>query len=205
MYHVEAYPLVWPEGWPRAKNRERSRFQITPDRARKNMLDEIRRLVGSKFRRDMVIISTNLHLRQDGEPYSTQRQPEDQGVAVYFEHKDKHMVFACDRWDLIHDNIHAIGKTIEALRGIERWGASDMLDRAFAGFTALEQLPEEGWREVLDMGDVHITDTKKVLLARAERHYKILAKDAHPDRGGSTEEMARLNMARNQARSELAQ
>jgi hypothetical protein len=166
------------------------------------MLEEIRRLVEPHFRRDMVVLSTDLRLRQDGDPYMSQRQPDDQGVAVYFEYKDRPMVFACDRWDLIHDNIHAIGKTIEALRGIERWGASDMLDRAFTGFTALEYLPGEGWRVVLEMGDSW-GKTDGILLTIAEQHYRILAKAAHPDHGGSNEAMARLNAARDHARKEL--
>lgn len=199
---IDAYPLCWPEGWPRIALRERSQFRITPDRARKNLLEEVRRLVGPRFRRDRVIISTDIRLRQDGEPYSSQRALEDTGVAVYFEYKDKSMVFACDRWHLLHDNIHAVGKTIEALRGIERWGASDMLDRAFTGFTALEQLPDEGWRDVLQMGNDG-PDSNMELLKRAERHYKILAKEAHPDHGGSADGMIALNNARQQARREL--
>src|SRR3546814_19053229 len=47
------------------------------------------------------------------------------------------MTFACDRWDTVRDNVRAIGKTIEAIRGIERWGASDMMERAFSAFEAL--------------------------------------------------------------------
>jgi hypothetical protein len=47
------------------------------------------------------------------------------------------MCFACDRWDSVADNVQAIRKTIEALRGIERWGTGDMVQRAFAGFVAL--------------------------------------------------------------------
>ena len=39
-------------------------------------------------------------------------------AAVYFTYKQKPMCFACDKWDQVHDNIYAIGKTIKALRGI---------------------------------------------------------------------------------------
>ncbi|MEW8253739.1 MAG: hypothetical protein AB2747_05255 [Candidatus Thiodiazotropha taylori] len=166
------------------------------------MLDEIRRLVGHRYSRDEVIISTNLRLRRDGEPYATQRQPEDQGVAVYFKYKGKPMVFACDQWRYIHDNMQAIAKTIEALRGIERWGASDMMERAFTGFVALEHQPEESYADVLQMGN-RINKTDQEWLAEAERHFKILCKEAHPDHGGSNEELARLIKARDQARAEL--
>lgn len=202
---MEAYPLHWPEGWPRTPEhkREHSRFKVTTDRARMGMLEEIRRLVCYRFRRDDVIISTNLRLRQDGEPYASQRLPEDQGVAVYFKHKGKPMVFACDRWRHIHDNMHAIAKTIEALRGIERWGASDMMERAFTGFMALEHAPEETYADVLQMGN-RLGESDEKWLATAERHYKILAREYHPDKpGGSHDMMRKLNRARRQARGAL--
>ncbi|MEW8189904.1 MAG: hypothetical protein AB2766_11425 [Candidatus Thiodiazotropha endolucinida] len=202
---MEAYPLHWPEGWKRTPRHmvDVSRFKVTPDRARRNMLEEIRRLVGYGYKRDDVIISTNLRLRKDGEPYATQRAPDDQGVAVYFKYKKKPMVFACDQWSHIHDNMQAIAKTIEALRGIERWGASDMMERAFTGFVALEHQPAESWSDVLQMGN-RINKTDREWLAEAERHFRLLCKDAHPDKGGSDQEMARLIRARDQSRAELA-
>ncbi|MEJ1487197.1 MAG: J domain-containing protein [Candidatus Sedimenticola sp. (ex Thyasira tokunagai)] len=201
---MEAYPLHWPEGWPRTAPHlvEQSRFKVTPDAARRGMLEEIRRLVGYSYRRDNVIVSTNLRLRLDGEPYASQRAPEDHGVAVYFKHKGKPMVFACDRWRLIHDNMHSIAKTIEALRGIERWGASDMMERAFTGFVALEHLEGETYAEVLQMGN-RLGQSDEEWLAAAERHFKLLAKEAHPDHGGSNKEMQRLINARKQARAAL--
>src|SRR5262245_54177038 len=59
------------------------------------------------------------------------------GSAVYFTHKGRQMCFACDRWDKMEDNLHAVSKTIEALRGIERWGTGEMVQQAFTGFVAL--------------------------------------------------------------------
>lgn len=47
------------------------------------------------------------------------------------------MCFACEKWQDVYGNIYAIGKTIEALRGIERWGTGDMVEQAFTGFVAL--------------------------------------------------------------------
>jgi len=197
---MEAYPLCWPEGWPRTPGhkRERSQFKQTPDRARRALLEEIRRLIGRRYRRDDVIISTNVRLRIDGEPYAGQRQPEDAGVAVYFKYKDKPMVFACDRWSLVHDNIHSIAKTIDALRGIERWGASDMLERAFTGFQALpgpDHVVARSWRDVLDYYGSN--------LAEANDAYKRKRKDAHPDHGGTDELFYEINQAWAQAEQEL--
>lgn len=108
------------------------------------------------------------------------------------------MSFACDRWLKIEHNMQAIAKTIEALRGIARWGTGDMLEAAFTGFTAL---PAPGatrhWREVL--GVAHDAD---MALVRAA--YRVLASRHHPDKGGSHDSMAELNAALAQAERELA-
>lgn len=199
----DAYPLCWPENWPRTKlnKRERSRFKVTPDRARKLLLEEIGRLVGYKYKRQDVIVSTNLRLRNDGEIHASQRQPEDQGVAVYFTYKGNSMVFACDRWDIVHDNIHSVGKTIEALRGIERWGASDMLERAFTGFKALNAAKEDYWRTILK---ITVKNNSAETLEQVERNFRRLAHDAHPDKeGGSNDAFHELTQARDRARKEL--
>ena len=202
---MQAYPLHWPKSWPRTQSWkiEQSRFKVSADAARRGMLEEIRRLVDHTYRREDVIVSTDIRLRLDGEPYASQRPPDDKGVAVYFKYKGKPMVFACDRWSRIHDNMHSITKTIEALRGIERWGASDMMERAFTGFTAIEHQPTESWRDVLQMGPYQEGKSDAWWLAKAEHNFKVLAKDAHPDRGGSDKALDRLLVARNQAREEL--
>jgi len=45
-------------------------------------------------------------------------------------------VLACDLFNEVRLNMHAIALTIEAMRQIERCGASSMLERAFRGFIA---------------------------------------------------------------------
>jgi hypothetical protein len=37
----------------------------------------------------------------------------------------------------IRDNLQAVAKTIEALRGIDRWGTREMVDAAFQAFAAI--------------------------------------------------------------------
>ena len=146
------------------------------------------------------ILSSNLALRLDGLPRSGQAQPADPGVAVYFQHKGKAMCFACDVWDRVEDNIHAIAKTIEAMRGIARWGTGDMMDRAFAGF---EALPAPGakqpWREVLGIYPKCAEPSRYSI----ETAYRNRAKFCHPDAGGSQEAMAEMNAARDDALKDL--
>lgn len=132
------------------------------------------------------VLSTNIPLRRDGLPYANQPEPVDPGVAVYFEYKKKSMSFACDRWDRVRDNVRAIEKTIEAIRGIERWGASDMMERAFMAF---EALPAPGdWRADLGL-------PPEATPADAKKRYKDLVKTHHPDRGGDAEQFNRINRA----------
>lgn len=112
------------------------------------------------------------------------------------------MVFACDRYWTIAENIHAIAKTIEALRSIERWGASDMMERAFTGFNALPAPIVAGmkrsWREVLEYGNSAANEDL------IKSNYRILAQSFHPDRGGDAAKMSELNVARDEALKEIA-
>jgi len=176
---IEAYPLQWPQGWQRTPGhkREIGSFKVSLAKVRDGIRAEIKRL-GGKF----PVISSNLMLRQDGLPYANQRQPEDQGIAVYFEYKGKPTCFACDRYKKIESNMRAIELTIAALRGIERWGASDMLDRAFTGFAALEHNPEQQWWEVLG---VPMRPTGE----QVETAYRRLRSIHHPDRDGGDKDM----------------
>lgn len=193
MSDATAYPLYWPVGKPRAKWRERSRFKTTLGRAIHAVQHEVKLLGGSNF-----IISSNLHLRLDGLPYASQRQPTDPGVAVYFRYKQKPMCFACDRWRTVEENIWAAAKTIEALRGIERWGTGSMVEQAFTGFAAIEPPSKRPWREVLGFQYTLAPTTRTV-----ESVWRELVKKHHPDRGGDPALMAEINAAMDEARAEL--
>ena len=182
---TEAYPLHWPSGWPRtpAHSRKCGQFKMTPDKARKELLQEIN-LLGGNY----PLISNNVEIRRDGAPYAnaSRLKINDPGVAVYFEYNGKSMTFACDRYDATYKNMRAIGKTIEAIRGIERWGASDMMERALSAFEALP--PPDGWRKVLG---VNIAASREDV----KKKYLDLAKTHHPDRGGDKVQFQRINEA----------
>lgn len=183
---VEAYPLDWPEGRPRTQANERQggQFQTTPGVARDSLFEELRKL-GANY----PVVSSDIPLRLDGLPYAGRQSPDDPGVAVYFEYNGTQFVFACDRYDLIHKNLRAVALTVSALRGIERWGTGEMMRQAFSGFAALpEPADETRWWTVLVL-------PSDASLAEAEAAYRGLARKAHPDSGGSGDEMARLNVA----------
>lgn len=183
---IEAYPLAWPLGRPRAKYRDNSNFRVTPGKAYADVRNEVARLGGTGL-----IISTNVPLRRDGMPMANGRPNGDPGVAVYFTYKKKPMCFACDRWWKVEDNARAIAKTIEALRGIERWGTGNMVEQAFTGFIALPA--PESWWQVLGLSGPNVPRDE------IEQTHRRLAMQYHPDReGGDTDKMARINRARDQ-------
>lgn len=189
----ESYPLSWPERWPKPTYRQRSPFG---DRsiavARDQVMEELFRLGA----RD-VIISSNLRLRGDGTPLGNQSQPADPSVAVYFNLKGKPHVMACGKWNRAQDNLWAIAKHIEALRGQERWGVGS-IERAFAGYTAIpERTGGLSWWDVLGVpinaGEQQIKDA-----------YRAKAKTLHPDSGSApdADAMVKLNEAYRMATSQ---
>src|SRR5690606_9584801 len=129
---MEAYPLQWPDGWPRTDRPARARFDTSFARARAELLNELR-LLGATG----VVISSNIELRRDGLPYANAKQPDDRGMAVYFTLRGEQQCIPCDVWDRTEDNLQAIRLTVAALRGLDRWGAKEMVNAAFRGFKAL--------------------------------------------------------------------
>ena len=204
---TEAYPLAWPEGWPRtAPSRRTFNYHLkraTFSDSRNDIFAELRRL-GAKG----VILSTNVPLRQDGLPYANQKPVDgDPGVAVYFTLRDRQMSMARDSYDNVTQNMRSLAMAIEHLRGLERHGGAQMLERAFSGFAQLPppagSTPEEvvDWRE--EFGPFPDDMDNMDILALAESRYRRKAKEAHSDAGGSDTAMIRLNLAIKQAREEL--
>lgn len=180
---TEAYPLHWPSGYKRTEKPKKSQFKRSFSEARDKVMDEIR-----KFGGKMPILSTEIPLRKDGIPYANYGKLSDEGVAVYFTYNSQQVVFCCDKWDSVADNMNAIGLTLEALRGMERWGVSDMISRTFSGFKALPEGTSSEWNVVLGVTkDAHPSVVKDA--------YKKLAMKNHPDMGGSHEEFLRIQKA----------
>ncbi|HAR45339.1 MAG TPA: molecular chaperone DnaJ [Nitrospiraceae bacterium] len=149
MNSTRAYPLYWPDGWPRTDTYKQKRAQFK-DRSvavgRRYLVDEARRFGGTEL-----IISSNLELKLDGTPRSNQRQPADRGVAIYFKRRGVDMALACDVYTTVEDNLWALYRTLEALRQIERDGSPALINRAFRGFAALPDPDALQWFEILNV------------------------------------------------------
>lgn len=182
---IDAYPLTWPPGRKRQPYSVRARFKTTLGVAIADLREEVDRLGGTQL-----VISSNLTLRRDGLPYASGQRITDAGVAVYFTLRRRPMCFACDNWDRVEDNMRAIVKTIEALRGIERWGSGQMVEQAFTGFVALPAPePSDPPWQVLGV-------SQNASAAQIEVAWRRLASEHHPDKGGDAHTMARINTAR---------
>jgi hypothetical protein len=193
------YPLQWPVGRRRRPLDECRRGQfkqngrhLTMDQAVRRLRDELTRIGVADF-----ILSTSQGLRKDGWPRAD-RRPADWAVAVYFVLDGKPHCMPCDTYSRIEDNIAAVAAHIEATRAVERYGVAS-LSEMFAGFEALPPPTQaRPWREVFELHR-----EPKITRAMLDQQFKRLARERHPDRGGSDALMAELNHARDAARKEL--
>lgn len=168
-------------------------------RARDEVVNTLKKMRAAEF-----VISSNIALRRDGLPYVGSAEPDDVGVAVYWTERKwvdgkqivTPRVMACDRWRKVQENIRAIGLALEAMRALERSGASQVFERAYASFGMLPPAKRtKPWREVLGIPlDVIVTPS------HINSAWRELARIHHPDKsGGSTERMAEINRARDEA------
>jgi len=200
-----AFPLAWPDGWPRtpAHRRVHPRFGVGFDKGRADLYREVEKL-GAKT----CVLSCNLGLRIDGRPRADDAMkliPEP-GVAVYFQMRERPMVIAQDRYLTVCENMRGIYLALSHLRHLERHGGAHMMERAFGGFAQLP--PPSGaapttvdWRVELDMApEGYKAFPKGDQLAIANARYRDMARLHHADH----ERMIRLNAAIERAREELS-
>lgn len=202
------HPLQWPDGWERTPNDQRERSQFS-SRAKWNhpqygettyhlpvslveatdaVLDELVRLGANN-----ITITSNLPTKPNGLPYADGRA-EDPGIAVWWTLDGLEQVIACDRWERPAENMRAIAKTIDAIRGMARWGSSAIIARAFAGFAALP--PSSAAAEHAPLADAgpepsrawmlyfHVTEAAS--RAGLKTMYRRTARAMHPDLHSAT-------------------
>lgn len=192
---IESFPLHWPLGFKRtpAGQRIRSPFKQTMEASQRFLRLELERLCAGA-----PVISTNIPVRKDGGMYVEymSRKMEDPGVAIYFRmgsQADGYTSMCCDQYLTVWENTYALGKSIEAIRAIERYGCSEFMSRVFSGF---KELPMETagspWWEVL--GIPRSSSQTEIRAAYLEK-----AKQSHPDRGGTGAEFIRVQKAYEEA------
>ena len=197
---TESFPLKWPLGRERTSShlRRSAPFKTTMGRARDELLHELK-LLGA---RDVVISSNVATYRRGGQNimYADQSAAKSEpGVAVYYTWKKEQYALACDRWSSVTENLQALNKTVNAIRGIERWGTGEMMKSAFAGFKALPLQAESAgrpWWEVLNV-------ERNAAPSWIDEKYRQLRRMRHPDVGGSHDAFIELQEAYEQAKTAL--
>lgn len=196
-----AFPLTWPAQRPRMQaakrrasnfgttNRVRGKRPLTIAEARARLQGELDRIDARS-----PVLSSNVEMRLDGQPRSG-REPDDPGVAVYFQLAGRAHCLPSDAYTRVADNIAAVAAHIEATRAIERHGVASVREM-FAGFVALPASSERPWWQVLGVKP----DASR---AEIEAAFRAAARERHPDRGGSDTMMSELNRARDAALREI--
>jgi len=182
---ADAYPLQWPQGWMRTKMQRSSR---------ENQNDLSRRDGGVMTELKCGVTWGNPHIHA-GKHHCTQ---------LLNEHSGSHTCDQCDA-ELSLDAVHIAAPAlpavepddkdaiIEAMRGIERWGAGEMMDRAFSGFKGLPAQASEGedcWKV---LGLHPMSPSNLVILVHRDLTRKLHAKQS------ASEEFSRINVARDDA------
>jgi hypothetical protein len=207
MSEIKGFPLSWPDNVARTPPHLRlyPRWDERTINAGANFVRaEINRLNGRHwdYLDENVVISTNIRTTLGGNPSSQAATPTDPGAAVYFQLRFRRggkeilrpIVLTCDKWIRLSDNLHAIGRDIEAQRGRERWGCTNY-EQSFRGYLALlDRTGSRQWWEVLG---VRSTANKDEIKAA----WKKLTLTAHPDKGGTKSEWDKLQNAYDQAMS----
>lgn len=184
-----AFPLTWPPGFPRSRNRENGQFKTTLESALKNVEGSLRRFGADSHKAvTALVISSNYTLGV--------RSPVDPGVAVYFTWDSLQVCIPVDRYATLAANLQAIHHIVEARRVELRHGTLHLVRATFQGFAALPA-PGLPWWQVLRIA-------ANASRSEIEVAFRALAVERHPDRGGSHDMMADLNRAREDALRERA-
>lgn len=189
---IPAHPLHWPEGLPRTKSDAASAFKTALSIALGNVRKSL-----EAFGRDSgksvtdIVLSSNVSLGQD--------RPTDPGVAAWFTWDGEQRCIAVDRYPKVQDNLQAIHHIVEARRTEMRHGGLHVVRQTFKGFIALPAPAGADWRTALGF-----PPGARVTTVEMESRYRELAAVRHPDRGGTADQMAALNAARDAAKAEMA-
>lgn len=184
---IPSYPLAWPDMQPRtpAGRRSRSPFRTTYPNAVKNVADSLRLFQkDAGVRIDHVVLSSNVDLIRSA--------PSDPGACAWFQMDGDWIGFGVDRFSDVAANVQAIHHIVEARRVELRYGGLVFVRQTFKAFRALPAPQSASWWSILRL-------EQSASREEIEAAFRRLARERHPDRGGSDAMMADLNRARDEA------
>lgn len=191
------------DSWPGelTSSRQYGQFKSGWSDSMSKLGNEIERLLGrndtvwdADVRIGLAVLSSDLRLdgrlRAGGKPWHV-------GMLVRFTTPMGELRFASDQYVTQAHNLRAVALTLEALRAVDRWGATH--GREYSGFLAIESGIALGssrpfhdrasaieWLRELVGG--HSAASPATLIREAQRTH-------HPDRGGDASIMADVNAA----------
>ena len=188
---ITAYPLTWPQGFPRSKVKENGQFKTTLAGSLKNVNDSLRKFASDSGKKlENLIISSNVTLGAE--------RPADPAVAVWFNWDGMGVCIAVDRYNKVESNLQAIHHILEARRTELRHGTLALVRATFQGFKALPAPDGKSWKEVLGY-------EPGWNLEQVKARYRTLSSEHHPDKGGNAEKMAEINLAWSSAQVDMGE
>lgn len=182
--------------WLRSAGRKYTPFDSTWSKTLTLLAREISMLGGRG-----VVIEVDVPesaIRLDGGIRATAKA-ETPGVVVAFESKHGPLLYRCDRFTSRYSgqgpdwqqNVRAIALSLESLRAVDRYGATDT-GQQYSGWKQLEAPappPEFPWAVLEGLAGVSLEEHGH------ERVISLARRKAHPDQGGTSETWARFTAA----------
>lgn len=141
-----------------------------------------------------VVLSTNVPIGREGHYVSETARDGATAAALAFTFKGRPYHVGQDYWGQVSDNAWSLALMCEGLRQTVRHAGDALFERMIAGLAALPApgsttMPARAPHLVLGVAP----DAPRAVVEAA---YRALAREAHPDRGGSPARMAELTAAR---------
>ncbi len=124
---------------------------------------------------------TEREIRLDGWPRAEAR-PSHPGVVISFDSRHGPLRYGTDAFPHWQDNVRAIALGLEALRKVDRYGIGKRGEQY------------QGWRQLTAGPVMTVEDAEKLLDGYGGEKKALFA--THPDRGGSEEDFAKVQAAR---------
>lgn len=192
--------------WPGevTRYRQRSRFKARWSDTLELLTRELKHVAKPRERPVVELALTESDIRLDGYPRANAR-PEHPGVIISIESRYGPLRYPCDRFDNWQDNIRAIALALEALRKVDRYGVTKRGEQ----YTGWKALPPAGGSTTTMTAEAaaHVVARTaglnnewfdRILADRADFNwsYRLAARYAHPDGGGTVEAFQRLQAAK---------
>jgi hypothetical protein len=185
---IPPFPLLWPEGQRRTQKPGDAQFRTTRSAAMDNVEKSL-----AAFARDSNIRVSGIQITSNVAGVRGE-EPQDAGVAVWFEWDGDQRCIAIDRYRKVDWNLQAIHHIIEADRTKIRHGGLEIVRASFRGLA--QALPAPGsihWTATLGIGPDSTPDQITAAYRAKARELGATGNDAA---------RAELNVARDKALAE---